>query len=282
MADRRAKEALVGAIGEAWLDAQPIPRRLRDFAERLGVSDVLLRPLAGNGQANVDAMLVPIGDSYTIVLNERSTDTRRRYSMGHELGHLVALRGSGPSNDRSARFRMQRNEHSDRLEERYCDQIAAEILMPADKFRESAREFGMSLNSLQKLAGFYGTSVTAAALRLAELLPSPGLLVRWSRTQGGPLTPSWQIRNELDGPHVDGISRFGKRRHETFEGAQRAWRDTKCHLTWETLRARASKSSRRYLSLRGYETESIGFGSGSGRFVLSLSYLDRHLSRGRG
>ena len=300
LANQRAREALVEAIGSAWLDDQSIPRRLDSLAEQLGVSRVLEKPLSavarsevGASQAkdgrnrvaqrsshgNVDAMLVPAGGTYTIILNEKSTPARRRYSMAHELAHLVTERHSGESpRQNSTRFRQQSNEHSDREVERFCDQIAAEILMPADRFIESAGRLSFSLSSLPSLANLYQTSITSTAIRLAELLPGPGLLVRWSRIRGGPLVPSWQVRNEQDGPQVDGISRFGRRRGEVFEGAREAWKDAKCHLTWESLRVRTMKASQRYVGSHEYETESVGFGSGQNRFVLSLTYLDRRLA----
>ena len=281
---RCARAALVDVAGSEWLGRQGIPRRLEEFAERFGVESVTYRPLTTSNRGSVDAMLVMADGDHTIVVDEKSTETRRRYSIAHELAHLVVLRSMGLSTSGMSvpRYRQRQDGHSDPEEERLCDQIAAEILMPADSFIENAGKFGPSLNSLRNLANIYFTSITSTAIRFTELLAGPGLLVRWKRSRSGSLTPSWQIRNELDGPHVDGISRFGKRSHETFDGAQRAWKDSNCHLTWETLRARASKSSRRYVSLREYETESIGFGSGQGRFVLSLTYLDRHLALGPG
>lgn len=75
-----------------------------------------------------------------------ATFERRQFIVAHELGHwLLEDYGLDPANEERA------------------NRIAAALLMPGDRFRDSARG-----SSIRELAACYGVRQTAAALRLGE------------------------------------------------------------------------------------------------------------------
>ena len=127
-----------------------------------------------------DAMLLPSYRGYVIVLKKALSPgeiVRQRFSFAHELGHLLlskmgssTIPGSAPAH---------RSEKSRGQEERLCDQIAAEILMPRVAFTAEASRLGWSLNGLKGLTRQYGTSFQATASRLIELVPESSLMGVW-------------------------------------------------------------------------------------------------------
>ena len=60
---------------------------LQSLADELGVKRLLTRPLTGikDQHQGVDAMLVPLPDGYSVVVNENAPSVRRRFSLAHEL-----------------------------------------------------------------------------------------------------------------------------------------------------------------------------------------------------
>ena len=130
------------------------PDHLQSLAEDLGVKRVLTRPLTGLQDAHhpgVDAMLVPLPEGYSVVINQNAPRTRQNYSLAHELGHIMLLEAESsplmPSS--SLRYRSQVTTAKDRdaEEERLCNVIAAELLMPEKMFAATVRTFGRSLSS---------------------------------------------------------------------------------------------------------------------------------------
>jgi Zn-dependent peptidase ImmA (M78 family) len=75
-----AKEVLK-AVGVA--PTPPIPVRL--VAERLGVSDISTRPMGEDGA------LVRLGTVTKVLLREGRSPTRQRFTLAHELAHLLLL-----------------------------------------------------------------------------------------------------------------------------------------------------------------------------------------------
>ena len=131
-------------------------------------------------------MLIPSRRGYKVILNESHSITRQRFSLAHELGHLLLqklqLSGSAPKN--------RDNGQSDD-EERLCDQIAAEILMPRIAFYEDGWMEGWSLKSLRTLAGTYDTSLPATAVRMVDLMPEEALMGVWKVSDEGKPSLQW-------------------------------------------------------------------------------------------
>jgi len=122
------------------------------MALKLGISRIIEQKLPFDG----GLFRLPDGE-LVIKLNSESSYFRKRFTLAHEIGHLLlktvpAFRGS---------------HHGDENLERTCDSIAAELLMPSDEIADFVCRLGRpSSGNLKRIASEYAVSVHAAALRL--------------------------------------------------------------------------------------------------------------------
>ena len=174
------EKALRHVIDKFSLEALPRRVNLNELATSFGVVSVEVDAISS------EAMLVPIADGYKIILKKSDSYsglTRQRFSFAHEMGHLL-LKSVGYSS-RSTQGAKHRERNSYNEEERLCDQIAAEILMPSAVFAADAAEAGWSLGSLSLLAGMYGTSIPATARRMVRLMPESCVMGVWKPAESG-------------------------------------------------------------------------------------------------
>lgn len=168
-------DVLLVMVRESFnLDSRPRSVDLDDEAKEWGVESIDEEPISS------EAMLIPTGDGYRIVLKdikEQGVMVRQRFSYAHELGHLL-LQKTGIQK-KSNLVAKHRGGNLKNQEERLCDQIAAEILMPRNAFLEDAQALGWSLKSLQGLARIYRTSIIATALRMLGLTAEPCAMGVW-------------------------------------------------------------------------------------------------------
>lgn len=168
------KQALTEILERFSLETRQRPVDLVGLAKEWGVVSIEKEPISS------EAMLIQSGDGYKIVLKDVQEQTygrRQRFSFAHELGHLLLQRcgleqGSNSMTKHRESFRQSR-------EERLCDQLAAEILMPRDAFREDGVKNGWSLNGLRNLSREYETSIPATARRMIDLAPETSLFAIW-------------------------------------------------------------------------------------------------------
>ena len=160
---------------------------MNQLAQNWGITSI------ETGKINAEAMLLssPSGSGYKIVLKDYGRETlsaRQRFSFAHELAHLL-LRESGVSMSSSP---ASKNRHTGAStpEERLCDQIAAEILMPRADFQNAGTSTGWTLKSLGRLAAKYGTSREATAIRMVDLMPEPSILGVWRYADAESPAPS--------------------------------------------------------------------------------------------
>ena len=219
-------------------------------------------------------MLIPLPEGFAIVVDSNAAPSRQRYSLAHELGHIIAMRAGGVASEQHPRYRADIHDHNNKQEERTCEAIAAELLMPAGLFTSEVAKLGATLNSVPKLSSAFGTSATATAIRFSELNPEPCLLIRWHRFKAGWST-SWQLRNEVPGPRVYKVSTKSNKERSEFESANKAWSAEGCHSAHETVLTSVPIGYRRFARSVAYWTESMGFGGGSRRFVLSAVHLSK-------
>jgi hypothetical protein len=93
---------------------------------------------------------------FKIVYHSSLPHGRKRWTIAHELGHaLFETTGKNPP-------------RSGREVERLCDMIATELLMPRACFGPCIRE-SVCLDGVLRLARLFQTSVSATAIRCAEL-----------------------------------------------------------------------------------------------------------------
>jgi hypothetical protein len=160
------------------LDKLSRPVNLRRLAKGWGVSSVDTQAI------DSDAMLLPSPDGYKIVLKSvtsHSESSRQRFSFAHELGHLL-LRNIGYEKRSGLSARQQARNYYDE-EEKLCDQIAAEILMPRIAFTKDASRVGWSLLGLRQLLRLYEASVEATARRMVSLMPEACVMAIWKPSE---------------------------------------------------------------------------------------------------
>ena len=170
-------------INEFRLATLPCGADLSVLAQSWGVSSIEELDI------DLDAMLVPHDDSYIVVLKKVEQPfqfRRQKFSFAHELGHLLLQRSQNAGVAMKYRGHGYSNE-----EERLCDQLAAEILMPRMAFYEDGWMEGWSLKSLRALAGTYDTSIPATAVRMVDLMPEEALMGVWKVSEEGKPTLQW-------------------------------------------------------------------------------------------
>lgn len=103
-------------------------------------------------------------DEFTISVNSSHSETRKRFTIAHEIAHYVLHRdqiGDGITDDA-----LYRSDTLSTMTERQANQYAAEILMPWQLVKnDSAFKTGMA----GSLASRFSVSTQVAEIRLREL-----------------------------------------------------------------------------------------------------------------
>lgn len=121
------------------------------LARRLGVSRIIEEPLRYEG----GVFELPNGER-VIKLKANSTFSRKRFTLAHEIGHLLLGRPG-----------LRSSCGEDRDLERACDTIASELLMPTDEAVPFVKQLGRpSPEKLTAVASRFQVSLQAAAFRV--------------------------------------------------------------------------------------------------------------------
>ncbi len=125
---------------------------LEALARKLGVSRIAEERLPFDG-----GLFELASGELVIKLNSESSFVRKRFTLAHEIAHL--LLNTVPAHRSTSR--------TDEALERTCDLIAAELLMPSAEVSDFARGLGPpSPEKLRGIASKYAVSMQAAALRV--------------------------------------------------------------------------------------------------------------------
>lgn len=157
------------------------------------------RPLSG-----CEAQITGNKDKAIITVNSDARLERKRFSIGHELGHWTHHRGQ-TFICRSSDIGNQEKTYSSAHPERVADDFAADLLLPAYLFEPLAHKDKMpNLDAIRKLSSTFTTSFTATALRYIKYSPKPSMLVchapdgrKWFR-HGNKVPTTLFPKDELD------------------------------------------------------------------------------------
>lgn len=133
----------------------------------LGVSEIVRTSMIEDGRTTWTA-----GRPRIELRADRSLQ-RSRFTLAHEIGHLLIAR------DDSVARRTHALEGDD--VEKLCDWIAASILIPRQWIAMFARRDRYDLSLLRLIANKADVSLSAAAVRLAEVSDRTCVLLRWQR-----------------------------------------------------------------------------------------------------
>jgi Zn-dependent peptidase ImmA (M78 family) len=131
--------------------------------------DVIAKEVRG-----ASGMLIRVGDYFTIAYAAHlPNEGFQRFSVSHELGHYF-LRGHPDAVlDASGIHVSNAGFIAKDPYEQEADQFAAGLLMPRKLFTKAIADAGEGLAAIEHLAKCCRTSLTATAIRLAELTDEP-------------------------------------------------------------------------------------------------------------
>lgn len=153
-------------------DALTVPVVVEEVARALG-ADVRREPFEGD----VSGMLLRDGRRTLIGLNQRHPETRQRFSLAHEIGHLVLHRGKPLFVDHTVRVDLRdgRSATGTEREEIEANAFAAQLLMPEELILEAVESLqaeGATLADnelMSRLASDFKVSPQAMGFRLINL-----------------------------------------------------------------------------------------------------------------
>lgn len=111
---------------------------------------------------------VPKGNGqYIITVNSRETEERQRFTVCHEIAHIIL--GLPSQHDELPSWSYSKRD----INEVMCDTFAAELLMPYKMFKDKIPEDEPSIEVIDFLASEFRTSFPATASRYATLIDRP-------------------------------------------------------------------------------------------------------------
>ena len=152
--------------------------KAREFVRKAGIESVPvdIGRLAAAANATVKvAMIWPTtnpgrrlrtGGRHFIIVNGNHSEERQRFTVLHEIGHIVLELPSnhhGATVKTGALLRYARRPE----EEMLCDVFAAECLLPHEPFAERVVATDISLEAVKSLAREFGASLTTTGSRFA-------------------------------------------------------------------------------------------------------------------
>ena len=149
------------------LDIDSLPVDVCEIAKRIGVP-VIAKPDARSG---VSGALIKVGNDFVIAYATHIESRGfRRFSIGHELGHLhIPGHAEALLPAEKAMHESRAGYRSENPREREADEFSANLLMPKRLFQVAMRRAGDGLSGILKLAELCETSRLATAIRYVNL-----------------------------------------------------------------------------------------------------------------
>ena len=170
MPDRRAKvqNTVKELLTEFKVQGPPVP--VRAIARGRGA---VIVQVPGE-DCDIDGFLYREDSKVVIGVNRDQAAVRKRFTVAHELGHLLLHEHQEVHVDRGFRVRLRSDAsrvgaYPDEME---ANRFAAELLMPIDFLRADLKDQDFDLaddGDLRSLAKRYGVSTQALAIRLNGL-----------------------------------------------------------------------------------------------------------------
>ena len=156
---------------EAGPNAPPIPVERIVAAQGCVIRSSDLKDISG--------ILVRSTKGNVIGVNSAHPETRRRFTIAHELGHFMLHEGQEVRYDRDFRVSLRSDESSagTNIEEVEANFFAASLLMPDRMLSTDSRARSIDLedaDGVKDIARAYGVSPQAMTLRLARLIDRRG------------------------------------------------------------------------------------------------------------
>ena len=247
----------------------PSPRdktKVRSFAASLGVDRVELRNM------EEDALLIKRPDGHiTVFLNSRQPRLRHRFSIAHELSHLLLEDVLGKETiHRRRRFAPHQDPEGQRIEA-LCNMMASSLLMPKERVTEIASICGWAADSIQVIAKSFDVSFEAAARRYVKVNPYPSAMFILGRSRDGRVKPMQRpiLSDALEGNSIELVSpAYGQQ-----DNASRAFHESGLIVSSEKVVLSRGRGRSRKSNTLSAKVESLGKGWGNNRRVYSFISL---------
>ena len=142
-------EAVKQAVAEIMQGVACPPTDLEAIGRKVGIQKISYERFPGSGELHKEK------DGYRIVCSSDQPRARQRFTVAHELAHVI-LERTGRNAPRAGKS-----------VERVCDMLAAECLMPTSVFKAQLPAT-LTLSDIAHLARTFNTSITATAIRCAH------------------------------------------------------------------------------------------------------------------
>ena len=164
LARRKAQQLL----REAGIVAPPVP--VEQLAERMGA---VVRYAPFDGQMSGLLHRAEDGTRAVIGVNSRHPTVRQRFSIAHELGHLVLHEPAFQIDPHAfVSFRNSKSSNASDPHEIEANQFAAALLMPVALLRACVEQLGENPDveeAIRRLAQRFDVSTQAMTIRLTSL-----------------------------------------------------------------------------------------------------------------
>lgn len=203
------------------LSKSNLPINLESAARYVGIEQIVDADMV-----NTDGLLnATRSGAYVVSLKKGQSRSRRRFTLAHEMGHAIVYSGMAGADtiewNRPIECRGKTEDEKD--EERLCDLIAAELLMPVVQFSGVMGEIGVCAGTIPEIARRFGVSLQATCRRLVQILPYEISMSLWKLDElNSRLFPDWHVTKDgsrlLDNSILVGHPGSACFRDESFRG----------------------------------------------------------------
>lgn len=171
------------------------PVDLVGIARDLNVIQISRQKLASHGLLIID------GSDYRIILNSSDHPTRQRFTLAHELGHIIVedfLKSKRlKALDQLKLIFLSSKVGTDSLE-RICNKLAVELLFPKHLFLQEIEKLNPSLAAIRYLCKRFDASPETILLRLRDVCAWDSTAIVWkfksSPNNSRDLRISWFVK----------------------------------------------------------------------------------------
>jgi len=150
----------------------------------------------------VDGYVESNGSKYRIFISARSNCKRQRFTLSHEIAHVIFMRAArkgGIKDSYLIRYRrngLPRSDFQDEREERLCNAFAQEFLLPTDALVERGFSSDISPRDILRISDEFQVSMQSVAVKLAKLFnPVRIVCSLWNLKTPWPV-PAWWTGGE--------------------------------------------------------------------------------------
>lgn len=177
---KRARELVDELVKQRGQEEPPF--LAEELAPLQGIKEIVKTDLKTD-LGEIDALLIRHQDGYIIKVNANQHPVKQNFSCAHEIGHTFLHELNRPLSSDDDEFRETNPNNVGKDKERLCNIAAAELLMPESVFKRYLAGFGVSVNSIERLANTFRVSIPSTAIRIAEVSMEPCIAFLWKPWQ---------------------------------------------------------------------------------------------------